>query len=261
MKEILKVIISFLLIIVLPLAARGETGELSVTVTIEQVIAGVVSAPAAESGDPGDILTYAFTVRNTGNGPDTFNLKAKSQKRWPVNLPEGNTTALLATGENQAVNVEVSIPSDETTDTVDILTLVATSQTDRKVTGEDSVNTTLNQVAGIAVSIIRDTQWVIPGDTIIYRFTLRNTGNGPDSFTLEAASSSTWPVTIIGSSYIGPLEPGKKGAAQVDVQLSIPFTATDGEIDILTFTATSDFNPTISSSAQATTTVRIRGRR
>lgn len=261
MKMSLKDIISFLLILIFPLTALAELETITVSVTIEQIAAGVVSAPPGQSGYPGDILVYTFTVQNTGNGPDSFSLKTNSSEKWSINLVGGNATGILAAGEVKAVNVEVSIPFDETADTVDTLILTATSQNDRKVVGQDSVNTTVNQVAGVDVSIASDTQWARPGDTITYKFTIENTGNGQDSFTLAATSSSGWPVTIIGGNYIGPLETGKKGTATVDVHLSIPPSAADGEIDILTLIVTSDLNPLANSSAQATTTIRIRGRR
>lgn len=254
-----KIIIGFLFILILPLYSLAQTSEIAITVTIEHLVAALVQAPADKTANPGETVTYNFTVQNVSNVSDTYDISVESSEMWKPVITSGNTVGPLAPNESAQVVVQQTVPAGEPAGTIDTLTLMATSQTDRKVSGEDSVLTTVNQIAGVAVSIIRDTQWARPGDTITYRFTVENTGNGLDSFKLTAASSSGWPVTIVGGNHIGPFEPGRR--VFVDVQLSIPLTAAEAQIDILTFTAISDFNPLISSSAQATTTVRIRGRR
>jgi len=94
-----------------PLTALAQEGTITVTVTIEQIVAGVVSAPAGQSGDPGDTLVYTFTVQNTGNAPDTFDLSASSSNGWTTNLPGGNTVGPLAPGgEPVPADVELTIP-------------------------------------------------------------------------------------------------------------------------------------------------------
>lgn len=253
--------LGFLLILIFPLTASAEVDTITVTVTIEQIVAGVVSAPPDQSGDPGDILVYTFTVQNTGNGPDTFGLKAKSSERWPVNLPGGDTTGILAAGEAQAVDVELSIPSDEIVGTQDTLTLTATSQTDKKISGSDSVLTTVNQVAGVLVTAPKD-KTGSPGQTITYNFTVQNTGNGEDNFDLEAASSQGWLVSLPDGDTTGTLQPAKTGKAstKVTVELTIPSDAPAGTSDELTLMATSQFDTRVSAKDSVTTTVTTRKR-
>lgn len=237
--------------------AYAATSSMAVRVTIEQIVAGVVSAPLGQSGNPGALLVYTFTIQNTGNAPDTFNLTAKSSERWPENLPGGNTTGVLTAGEVQAINVELAIPSDEIVSTVDALTLTATSQTNRKISGEDSVLTTVNQIAGALVTAPRGKAGRA-GQTITYSFTVENIGNGPDAFNLEAASSQGWLVNLPDGNTTGTLQPAKtkKSSTKVKVEVAIPSDATSGTVDELTLMATSQFDLLISDSGSSNIVVR-----
>jgi len=259
MKNTLKIITGCLLILMFVSAGSVWAGNVSVTVTLEHITSGTVTAPAGQSGDPEEVLSYDFVVENTGNGSDTFDLRVRSSHRWLATLLSGNTTGILASGEAKPVNVELTIPSNTGADTVDTLTLTAVSKADKKVKESNSVTTTVNQAAGVAASIGRDAKRGRPGETVTYSFRVNNTGNGTDGFTLTAESASPWPVTITGGDHIESLGSGR--VRTVYVQVSIPPTAVNGDTDIVTFTAVSDFNPLISSSAQATTTVRARRRR
>jgi hypothetical protein len=91
-----------------------------------------------------------------------------------------------------------------------------------------------------------------PGETIVYTFTLTNLGNVVDSFTLEV--SGTWTTTLSADS-TGALDPGETFTFVVSV--TIPLEAMHAEQDLAVVTATSEHDPQVSASAQATTTAIV----
>src|SRR5207245_300416 len=86
--------------------------------------------------------------------------------------------------------------------------------------------------------------------------------NGPDSFPVAAASARGWPVTLYrdwngdglldaGDSLLtGPVPLGYGATASLIAQVAVPAGASPGVSDTITVTATSRFNPAVSSSVQ-----------
>lgn len=111
-----------------------------------------VFAPAEQSGNPGDVINYQFVVANYQNVTDTFDLTLTSSNGWPVSLVDGNTVN-IPSGQSVAVNVTVTIPDGSNAGTTDILTLIATSQTDPGISNQDSVMTSV--IGAIAEDLVR----------------------------------------------------------------------------------------------------------
>ncbi|NUM44933.1 MAG: carboxypeptidase regulatory-like domain-containing protein [Anaerolineales bacterium] len=88
-----------------------------------------------------------------------------------------------------------------------------------------------------------------PGETLMYTFTLTNTGNLPDTFTLQV--DSTWPAGL--SALITPLlDPGESYTFTLTV--TIPMNAQVGENDLATVTVISQTDASVLATAQATST-------
>jgi len=143
----------FISVLVPAEAAAGEyelilwaTSQADPTVSAEGVCiievvpaAGVrVLPPPGEEVIPGETVTYAFIVENTGNVPDTFALEARSSRGYPVEVSP--TTLSLPFGERGGVRVRLQVPEDARPG-VDRLTLRATSTVHPGVSGEGSVLT------------------------------------------------------------------------------------------------------------------------
>src|SRR2546430_9043518 len=59
----------------------------------------------------------------------------------------------------------------------------------------DTVAILVGQVAGVSLQPPRVNSGA-PGTAVVFAHTLTNTGNGPDSFPVAAASARGWPVTL-----------------------------------------------------------------
>ena len=127
-----------------PLAA-ATSGEIALTVTLKQAVSSAVgvkvTAPADQHGNPGQTLTYHFTVQNTGTAPDSFRLATDSSKRFHAALPDGNRIGPLAPGASATVIVKLTISHRAHVGLHGRLTLTATSRTDRRVSDHASVTT------------------------------------------------------------------------------------------------------------------------
>jgi uncharacterized repeat protein (TIGR01451 family) len=91
-----------------------------------------------------------------------------------------------------------------------------------------------------------------PGATITYNMVVTNTGNIADSFALTV--DSVWDADLSATA-TGTLDPGQPYAFTVDV--TIPVDAEDSDFDVATVTATSDGDPSVTDSAELTTTAVV----
>jgi hypothetical protein len=91
------------------------TGEPAPSVTIDPDVAGVSA--------PGTILNYTLSITNTGNVPETFDIKIQ-EDQWETTL--GITTVFLNPGSTAEINVYVAIPITAGYLESDTITLVIT---------------------------------------------------------------------------------------------------------------------------------------
>jgi len=90
-----------------------------------------------------------------------------------------------------------------------------------------------------------------PGEAITYTHTLTNTGSIPDTYALSYTSSQGWAAVLSDSPTLNPGE-----STLVMVTLFVPAGTSNGTIDQLIFTTTSNTVPTVSASVTDTTTVK-----
>ncbi len=196
---------------------------------------------------PGAHLIYTHWLTNTGSGSDVFMLDFLSSQGWATLWESGPVP--LDAGEGISLHVEINVPAG-TGGMVETSVLTATAQAggiSARVT--DSVSATHT----FGLELVPDyAQTVPPGATYIYHHILRNTGNGPDSFTPTLSSSLGWATLLDG----GPFALEAGATADVRVSVSVPTGLISGtQSDIAVLTATSLTSPTLSASATDTTTV------
>ncbi len=138
-------------------------------------------------------------------------------------------------------------------------TLAYTSSGFGYVVPSDTVDLVVAQVAGMQFQSPQSTGGA-PGTSVVFAHTLTNQGNAADSFNVAAVSGHGWTVTLYrdwnangvldaGDSVItGPVALASGASASLLVQVAIPGAGSGGVTDTITATATSRFNPSVTSS-------------
>ena len=167
----------------------------TVTITVSQK-AGVALTPATASQVVGDSVWahYPFTVTNTGNGKDLFNLSSLSSKGWiTVLFLDANKNGVLDPSEEGAgaVTATDSLPADSAAHFIarvfvpkgapdlshDTMTVSAVSSFNNTVSGSGLYATQV-QRGIVSFSKSQDVSNPQPNQTITYTISYQNTGSG-----------------------------------------------------------------------------------
>jgi uncharacterized repeat protein (TIGR01451 family) len=192
------------------------------TVTVSQV-AAVQASPASGSGAgaAGDVVYYAVTVTNKGNGADTFGLVATSASTpaWTVTIYKddgaGGGTAndgVHQSGETHVATstdslaaeatfkcfVAVTVPSGAAGGATDTTSFTARSQYDATKYATDVFTTTVNSAVMTLTKSVDKAQ-AVPGETVRYTLTYANTGSA-SATTVVIRDTIPTTVTYVASS-------------------------------------------------------------
>ncbi|MFC1896694.1 hypothetical protein ACFL0Q_08585 [Thermodesulfobacteriota bacterium] len=108
--------------------------------------------------------------------------------------------------------------------------------------------------AGLIQVLAPASQAIAPGQTLTFPFTLQNFQNVTDTFDLQLQSSNGWTVNLPG----GSTATVASGASEtVNAQLTAPGGVSEGVVDTLTLTATSQSDGSVFNSDATSATVEI----
>jgi len=181
--------------------------------TVSQLY-GITLTPGAASlsGLPGQTLYFPLTLTNTGNFADNFQLGASSQQGWGVRLlqdanrdgvhQDSEQTAISATGtlvqEGQYLYfAALTIPAGAAAELQDTLTLSARCSVNSTWRSEVSYTATVQAHAGVSLQPSQALLTALPSEELYLSFTLTNSGNRTDTFSLTASSPQGWPLEMV----------------------------------------------------------------
>jgi len=230
--------------------ATTDTSSTNVTPgTNRGVVTTPDGTPLSHLPSNGTNYTYGFSVQNTGNGSDSYNLVASTPGAVitivSVNGTAGSSgTVTIAAGATATVNVVYSV-GNVAAGSTETLTLTATSQNDAAATDPGSVNVTVVRAAlTMAKVAYRDNQStiinnttdrVLPGEFIQYRITVTN-GGGASATSVSITDALPAAVTYVSAA-------GDVGA--------------DWAISEVTGTVTANLTPALASSTSRFIWIRV----
>jgi len=196
--------------------------------------------PQQRSVKAGNEITYEIAIWNKGGQDDTVTLSTDYSGSWNVEI-DPETVKVEANYLNYS-DVKIAPPADAQPGSFLNVTIKAQGSV-----GTDSIwlNTTVAEpVYGVKV-IAPDNKEGKPGDTISYTFTVKNTGDLKDTYSLSLDSG--WTASL-DKQYLTLLS-GE--SADVIASVEIPLNAENGSTNKLTLTAQSQ-NSSKSDSASVT---------
>ncbi|MDD3491884.1 MAG: NEW3 domain-containing protein [Candidatus Thermoplasmatota archaeon] len=206
--------------------------------------------PQQRSVKPGQEAVYEIDVWNRGSAKETVTLTHNAPSNWNVTI-EPATLQVPPLFLNYT-DVTVVPPDDAQPGDFMNCTITAQSQTG---TASLWLNTT---VAALTYGVdVRGggNQQGKPGDTVTYDFTVTNTGDLEDTYTLSVTATSGWNATLDTGEIT--LQAGQ--SQHVTATLTIPSDATNGSTGQLTLTVQSQNSAERDSTSVTTTAVLAAG--
>jgi len=188
-------------------------------------------SPVAKSGKPGSLVTYTLQLTNTGNVTDTITLES-TPALWGVTLPFTQTT--LAAFSSLDLLIQVLVPVDAQAGEFDVVSITAASLGDPTATDASELTTTAESVFGFIFIPATDAKSGVVGTVVDYSLHLTNTSNITETFTITF-SGNVWDVSVD----VSQVDLSAGTGVDINVQVSIPPTATNQETDAVTITVVS----------------------
>ncbi|MDP6155987.1 MAG: hypothetical protein QF682_07620 [Candidatus Thermoplasmatota archaeon] len=168
----------------------------SVTVDVTQKYGIQVTVPGSNSKDfnPGETKVYNFTVKNKGNGEDTFSISQSGiPQGWSWALSDSSVT--LGAAKEQNVGLAVTVPNNYENFGPLEVELIAVS--DGNATARDNSTKIIINVQksySVVLTCNNPNKNGFPEDTIYYEITITNDGNAEDliEISIDAGDYSDW---------------------------------------------------------------------
>jgi uncharacterized membrane protein len=198
--------------------------------------------PDHGSALPGGTLIYAVTVINSGNVEDTYDLTVTDNAGWSLSISPPSLT--VPPRENREAILSVLVPENAYGSSEDNVTATAVSTTDPTVSDSASCIASAALVRGVTVTISPIYRGGLPGGTLAFTVTVKNTGNVWDNFVLTVLDNAGWGPIVSPTSIM--LAPSASDNATLSVV--IPDNALPCTMDNIAVVAVSADNAEVSAS-------------
>ena len=182
---------------------------------------------------PGNACDFEITLRNDGDGQDTFSLSTSpvlSQDGWTFGLKwDQSTMVTIPKDGTETIMVTANIPQDAPSGMRASSAFIATSQADSNKFATVRANVTASMVSNAAVGVATsdipsEGWWISPGESITVPFTIWNNASQQDAFTFSFDETGVfgWDIELLSSPnvIVGP-----EHSTRVFVEFTAPDTA------------------------------------
>ncbi|MDW8402578.1 NEW3 domain-containing protein, partial [Chloroflexus sp.] len=178
--------------------APDSTASATATVTVRTIRnLSFAPTPLNANADPGATVTFTHTLTNTGNAPDRFTLSLSGLPSGWTGTVDPVTTPILARNTSIPVTVQITVPTGIAAGTTATAIIRATSQGNPAVNAEVVDSVTVNSIDGAELSA-GTTANGVPGGTVVFTHTLRNSGSSTIAYDLSARSAdASWPAPTL----------------------------------------------------------------
>lgn len=221
------------------------------TVTISRSAALALEAPADDVRQPNSVVTYTFTLTNSGNLTDTVGLQAKASLAGWSATPISPTVA-VAPGATVPVPVRLIIPAGAAAGITNTTTLTATSDVTSLAPVSASVRTGIAATPGVTLSPAQQNRNTLPGTTITSTITLQNSGSISQTYSITITNKPAGWTAVLTPTTVGPIEPGV--TATLQLAITLPADAANQSSGTVTIAATTTTTPSASATASVTVT-------
>ena len=180
---------------------QGSSGSIICSSTLEVTVGQFHDGEITSTGigdfkiEPGNSDSFPITIKNTGNGPDSFSvsISANEPAGWSYSFDTGDTGGSLNSipveqGQTVNVNINVSVPLNALADEAVVydLELIRNGE----ILDSDSIAVYADERHDIDIGVSITSQSGKDGATVSYPFTVTNTGNIADNYNLVVSKNS-----------------------------------------------------------------------
>ena len=201
-----------------------QTGSHDGQTTVASVSGHTVSI-GTNSGSalPGSSVSYSFVITNTGNTDADFTYSTDSASDWGLAGGAGDISN-LASGASATVTVIHTVGEDASSEESDVITFTATADEDSS-SQSATATTTAEQTYGATIALGTSNQpsTLNPGASFTVSYTVTNTGNGVDDFSVFF--DAAW-MSDSSSTSLSNLAGGASGTSTLTI--TVPADAASG---------------------------------
>ncbi len=197
----------------------SDSATVTTTVVAAPDLPKMVTAPPAQSGVAGAVITYQFQLKNIGVTTADFKLTVSSSPKWQTSLPNNpkGQAGPLAPGAVQMITVVVRVPTNAAIGATCKTTLTALCLARPRTTGEDNVTTTVVAPTAMAINLTPEAS----SEPAVSRWRVLLSYQGaPKTVRLQAESLRGGKVSINGQEALDLLLPADNTDVIVDLQVS-----------------------------------------
>ncbi len=188
--------------------APQTPSEVQLRATLLQFGGIQLTAPPDQTVDTGSRVDLPFTIKNTGNGDDTYTITRVdiARPQWTYTITGGNVTGKVKPGFSSTKTIQVSVPfKDDATPPGKSgvrVSVTVISNFNNDLRDGKGTNIIVTQEYALAFAPDQLEAVVNPGSTIEFHFIVTNNGNGEDNITVNLTHSlSGWQVLLSGTQW------------------------------------------------------------